>query len=347
MLKLTIVKSIVNWIYVRWNTLNIPFINSSQVVVFIITFVMALIAGPIFIPILTRLKFGQTVRDDGPKTHLKKTGTPTMGGVIFLIPVLIMSVYYSIKDPGILPLAFVTLGFGAIGFIDDFIKVVKKRKDGLYAKQKMLGLLLIAVVFTFYLVFNTDLGVDVNIPFLGTIDSAWFFIVFTIFVLISMTNAVNITDGLDGLATGITLIVMVFFTVVAMTRGEWTYIKVFSAIVAGGCLGFLSFNIHPAKVFMGDTGSLALGGAVAATAIMMKMPFILLVVGAVYVIEILSVAIQVISFKLRGKRVFKMAPIHHHFELVGWKETKVVAVFWITTLILCFIGLLALGFRFV
>lgn len=331
--------------------MTLPFSISIQVVAFVITFVLALIVGPILIPVLTRFKFGQTVRDDGPQTHLKKTGTPTMGGVIFLIPALLMSIYfyYTGMFAKILPLAFVTIGFGVIGFIDDFLKIRKKSKDGLSAMQKMFGLLVIATVFAFYISY-TDLGTDIIIPFLGkniTFDLAWAFIPFTIFVLLSTTNAVNMTDGLDGLASGITLIVMVFFTLVAMTSGEWDYIKVFSAMIAGGCMGFLVYNVHPARVFMGDTGSLALGGAVGAIAIMMKLPLIILIVGAVYVIELLSVAIQVVSFKTRGKRVFKMAPIHHHFELLGWKETRVVHVFWLVTIILCIIGLLSLGIRFV
>ena len=323
------------------------FTGSVQVTVFVITFVLALIAGPILIPILTKLKFGQTVRDDGPKTHFKKMGTPTIGGLIFLIPITLVLMYFSLSYPKILPMLLVTLGFGVVGLIDDLIKVLKKSKDGLFAGQKMLGLLLIAAAFAFYIAYFTDLGVDVTIPFVGTVNSAWFFILFTIFVLIATTNGVNLTDGLDGLATGVTLIVMVFFTVVAMTRAEWDYIKVFTASVAGGCLGFLVFNIHPARVFMGDSGSLALGGAVASTAIMLKMPFILLLVGGIYVVEVLSDIIQVTSFKLRRKRVFKMAPLHHHFELSGWKETKVVAVFWTTTLVLCIIALLLLGVRFV
>lgn len=327
--------------------MNTPFYNTIQVTAFVVTFFLALIAGPVFIPALARLKFGQTVRDDGPASHFKKTGTPTMGGLIFLVPVTLVSLYYARTYPGLLPLLFVTLGFGIIGFVDDFIKVVKKRKDGLYANQKMFGLILIAASFTYYIAYHTDIGFDVSIPYIGTINSIWFFFAFTIFVLLATTNAVNITDGLDGLAAGITLIVMVFFTVVAMTRNEWGYIKVFSAIMAGSCLGFLSFNIHPAKVFMGDTGSLALGGAVAAIAIMLKMPLILLLVGGIYVVETLSVVIQVASFKLRGKRVFRMAPLHHHFELAGWKETKVVAVFWSITLILCLISFLILGFKFV
>ena len=321
--------------------MNLQGYNSIQVIVFIITFVLALVAGPIFIPVLAKLKFGQTVRDDGPKTHLIKTGTPTIGGIIFLIPVLLVSLFFSKIYPEILPIAFVTIGFGAIGFIDDYIKVVRHRKDGLYANQKMFGLILISTIFTLYVAFATDLGNDIVIPLIGSFHSTWAFIIFTIFVLISVTNSVNLTDGLDGLLTGITLIVMVFFTIIAMTRSEWDYIRIFSASMAGGCLGFLTFNIYPARVFMGDTGSLALGGAVAATAIMLKMPFVILVVGAIYVIEALSVIIQVVSFKLRGKRVFKMAPIHHHFELLGWRETKVVAVFWAVTLVLCFLGLFA------
>jgi len=304
--------------------------------------------GPIFIPFLTKLKFGQTVRDDGPQSHLKKTGTPTMGGFIFLVPMIVLSLFYARYDVRILPVALVTTGFGIVGFIDDFIKVVKKRKDGLYWNQKMFGLLLVAVIFSFY-VTKAGIGTDIIIPLLGmdkTIDLAWFFIPFTILVLIASTNAVNITDGLDGLCAGITLIVTLFFSIVAMTRSEWEYIKIFSSILSGGCLAFLAYNAHPAKVFMGDMGSLALGGAVGAIAIMMKLPLILFVVGAIYVIEALSVIIQVASFKLTGKRVFKMAPIHHHFELSGWKEVKVVYVFWTITLLLSIISLLALGIKF-
>lgn len=313
--------------------------DSIQIFVFIITFLLTLVLGPILIPLLRRLKFGQTVRDDGPSSHLKKTGTPTMGGLIFLIPVVLLGIVYSPTYPKILPLIFVTIGFGLIGFIDDYIKVVKKRKDGLYVKQKTLGLLIIATAFSVYLAYFTDLGVQVRIPFIGVINSVWFFIPFTIVYLYAVTNAVNLTDGLDGLLSGITLIIMVFFTVIAMTQSEWNYIKVFAAITAAGCLGFLAFNLHPAKVFMGDTGSLALGGAVGAIMVMMKIPFLVFIVGAIYVLEALSVVIQVASFKTRGKRVFKMAPIHHHFELIGWKETKVVFVFWFVTLALCFLGL--------
>ncbi len=331
---------------------NIPILNSLsiQVATFIVTFILALISGPILIPMLRRLKFGQTVRDDGPRTHLVKTGTPTIGGLIFLIPIIIMTVYFSVegKYQQIIPLAFVTVGFGIVGFLDDLIKVVKKSKNGLTPSQKMLGLLIISGLFAYYVATYTNIGTQIDIPFVKgvTLDLTWAYIPFTIFFLLCITNGVNLTDGLDGLASGVTLIVAVFFTIVAMTRGEWDYIKVFSSIIAGGCLGFLAFNIHPAKVFMGDTGSLALGGAIGAIAVMMKLPLLILIVGLVYVIEELSVAIQVISFKLTRKRVFKMAPIHHHFELCGWKETKVVYVFWSATIVLSFIGLVSLGFKF-
>lgn len=328
--------------------MSLPFNVSLQVITFILTFVLALLIGPISISALRRLKVGQTVRDDGPSTHLKKQNTPTIGGIIFLIPALIMSLIFSRTYPEIIPMALVTLGFGSIGFLDDFIKVVKRRKDGLYAWQKTIGLFLVSFIYIIYVTFFTDLGTATVIPFLG-IEYELHPVVYMMFlfvVLYAATNSVNLTDGVDGLCAGVTLIVMVFFTVVAMTRNEWEYIKIFCSIIAGGCLGFLVFNIHPAKVFMGDTGSLALGGAVASAAIMMKMPMIIVIVGGIYVVESLSVILQVASFKLRGKRVFKMAPIHHHFELLGWKETKVVSVFWLVTLVLCFIGMLALRFRF-
>ncbi|MDQ2086880.1 phospho-N-acetylmuramoyl-pentapeptide-transferase [Herbivorax sp. ANBcel31] len=321
---------------------------STHVIFFILTFIFSIVLGPVLIPLLARLKFGQTVRDDGPKSHYKKTGTPTMGGVIFLIPVLVLSIYYGTKNPEILPLAFVTIGFGFIGFVDDFIKVVKKRKDGLYWKQKMLGLLLVAVSFSFYISYK-GIGTEIIIPFLGmdkTVSLGWLFIPFTVIVLISATNSVNITDGLDGLAAGVTLIVSVFFTIVAMTSSEWEYVKIFSSIISGGCLGFLAFNTHPAKVFMGDTGSLALGGAVGAVSIVMNMPLILIIAGGVYVIESLSVLIQVSYFKMTGKRILKMAPIHHHFELSGWKETKIVITFCIVTILLCIVGFFALRIKF-
>lgn len=313
-----------------------------QVTSFIVTFILALIAGPILIPFLTRLKFGQTVRDDGPASHFKKTGTPTMGGLIFLIPITLVSLYFIPEYREIQVMLLVTLGFGAIGFIDDFIIAVKKRKDGLYANQKTLLQILVAAIFAVYVCLYTDAASGVMIPFTQYEVPVWAYMFFIVILMYATTNSVNLTDGLDGLCSGVTLIVMVFFTIVAMTRNDWDTVKIFSSSVAGGCLGFLVFNLHPARVFMGDTGSLALGAAVGAIAVMMKMPLILLVVGAIYVMESLSVIIQVTSYKLRRKRVFRMAPIHHHFELSGWKETKVVYVFWTATVILCVIGLVIL-----
>lgn len=331
--------------------MKINFFTSAQVLAFAATFLMALIAGPIIITMLKRLKFGQTVRDDGPATHLKKMGIPTIGGLIFLIPMIITSVIFAPKYPDIIPMLLVTTGFGVVGFIDDIIKVVKKNKDGLSVAQKSFGQLLVSAAFAVYVAYSPSLGTGMILPFMG-IDTVvelpvWLFIPFIILVMYLITNSVNLTDGVDGLCTGVTLIVAVFFTVVAMVRGEWDFVKLFCSITAGGCLGFLVFNIHPAKVFMGDTGSLALGGVVGAAAVIMKMPWMLLVVGAIYAVESLSVMIQVASFKLRGKRVFKMAPIHHHFELSGWAETKVVRVFWLITLVLCFIGFATLRIRII
>jgi phospho-N-acetylmuramoyl-pentapeptide-transferase len=322
---------------------------SAHVIAFIVVFAASLILGPVFIPILSRLKFGQTVRDDGPASHLKKTGTPTIGGIIFLLPVILVSFYFSGDYPELIPLALVTAGFGAVGFIDDFLKVVKRSKDGLYPRQKTIWLLIVAAAFIFYITFVYNLGTDIIIPFAGIDETfglpVWVYIPFTIIVFYAASNSVNMTDGVDGLAAGVTLIVMVFFTVVAMTRSEWDSIKMFSSICAGGCLGFLAFNMHPARVFMGDTGSLALGGAVAASAVMMKMPWILILAGGIYVLESLSVILQVASFKLTGRRIFRMAPIHHHFELSGWKENTVVRVFWTVTVFLCLLGFLTLRFR--
>lgn len=316
--------------------------NSPEVVAFAVTFILSLVAGPIIIPLLKRLKFGQTVRDDGPASHLKKMGIPTIGGLIFIIPMIITSLLFASKYPGIVPILAVTLGFAAIGFIDDMIKVIKKNKDGLSAKQKSFGQFTVSAVFAFYVAYSPSLGTGMILPFTGSSAivelPVWLFIPLVIIVMYLITNSVNMTDGVDGLAAGVTLIVTVFFTIVAMTADQWDVVKLICSITAGGCLGFLVYNIYPAKVIMGDTGSLALGGVVGAAAVVMKIPWILLVVGAIYAVESLSVFIQVTSFKLRGKRVFKMAPIHHHFELSGWKETKVVTVFWLITLALCFVG---------
>lgn len=313
------------------------------------TFILSLIAGFVIIPVLRRLKFGQIVRDDGPATHLKKMGTPTIGGVIFLIPMTVTTLFFARLYPGAFPMLLISLAFAVIGFIDDMIKIVKKNKDGLSPRQKSFGQFLIAAAFAFYTAYDPSLGTGIILPFTGgeaVVElPLWLFIPLIIVVMYLITNSVNMTDGVDGLAAGVTLIVSVFFTIVAMLEPEWNYVKLVCSITAGGCLGFLVFNIYPAKVIMGDTGSLALGGIVGAAAVVMKMPWILLVVGAIYAVESLSVFIQVISFKLRGKRVFKMAPIHHHFELSGWKETKVVTVFWLITIVLCFIGFATLNLK--
>jgi phospho-N-acetylmuramoyl-pentapeptide-transferase len=293
------------------------------------------------IPFLTKLKFGQYVRDDGPQSHLKKTGTPTMGGLIILASMLISSLAFIKGNLDGIVVLFVTLGFGAIGFWDDYIKVVKKRSLGLKPMQKIISQLIITGLFGLYITTCTDIGTDVFIPFSGgfSIHLGTVYIPFLIFTVIGTVNSVNLTDGLDGLASGVTVIVAVFFCIVAWAVGSGTLPIAGAAI--GSLMGFLLFNSYPAKVFMGDTGSLALGGFISAMAFLLKMPIFIMIVGIIYVLEALSVIIQVTSFKLTNKRVFKMAPIHHHFELSGWSETKVVSLFYIVTAIACLVGFLA------
>ena len=308
----------------------------------LIGFALSVIMGPVVIPILRRLKMGQTEREDGVKSHLKKAGTPTMGGVIILGSIVLTSVLY-IKDyPKIIPILFVTLGFGLIGFLDDYLKVVMKRSDGLFPKQKMGLQILVTAVFAFYMV-KTETPMGWLIPFSGGeyVDWGWLSVPLMFIVIIGTVNGVNFTDGLDGLASSVTVLVATFFTVVAI--GTKSGIEPITCAVVGALLGFLLFNVYPASVFMGDTGSLALGGFVASTAYMLQMPFFIAIVGLIYLIEVLSVMIQVAYFKKTGgKRIFKMAPIHHHFELCGWSETRVVAVFSIITAILCLIALMAM-----
>lgn len=309
----------------------------------IVAFAITAILGPVLIPILHRIKAGQSIREEGPKAHQVKAGTPTMGGIMIILSVIVtcISIGHGLNaDMGILLLSFVLCG--AIGFCDDFIKVVKKRNLGLTALQKLIFQIIIAVIIAVYQAKVSVYGTSVYIPiWRNYLDFGWFYIPFVVFVLVAMVNAVNLTDGLDGLAGGCVAIVALFFALVGNTTGV-TSPTVFSAAIAGGCLGFLLFNHYPAKVFMGDTGSLALGGALAVAAVMMNIEMILPIAGGIFVAEVLSVIIQVLSFKTRGKRVFKMAPLHHHFELSGWKETKVVAVFWSITLILCVISMLIL-----
>ncbi|CAK7072295.1 phospho-N-acetylmuramoyl-pentapeptide-transferase [Tissierella carlieri] len=308
-----------------------------------ISFLITLILGPIMIPLLRRLKIGQSVRDDGPQTHLKKSGTPTMGGIIIFIALVITVLTSGMMNKDMYILLISTFGFGLIGFIDDYIKVVKRRSLGLRAYQKLIGQVMLATVLAVYQSSTSILGTKLIVPFLNNqyLDLGPLYIPFIAFVVVATVNAVNLTDGLDGLASGVTLIILSFFGLIALNWGMGS-ISIFSTALAGACLGFLIHNAHPAKVFMGDTGSLALGGAVAAIAILLNIPLVIPIVGGVYFIETLSVIIQVASFKLTGKRVFLMAPLHHHYEQKGWKETKVVAVFWTATVILCLIGILSL-----
>lgn len=308
----------------------------------IVAFLIHIILCPIFIPMLKRLNFGQYIRDDGPKSHLKKQGIPTMGGIVILISFLIASLFFVKSNPQGIAILVATFGYGIIGFMDDYIKVVLKRSLGLKPLQKIVGQIAVTALFAFILVQYTDVGTEVLIPFTDvTFDLGVLYLPFLFVVMIGTTNSVNLTDGLDGLASGVTVLVATFFAVVSW--GESSGVGPITAAAVGSLLGFLLFNAYPAKVFMGDTGSLALGGFVAATAIMLKMPVFLLIVGLVYVIEALSVMIQVGYYKMTKRRIFKMAPIHHHFELSGWPESKVVAVFCIFTAMLCLVGLLAVS----
>lgn len=307
---------------------------------------VCLITGPFLIPVLRRLKFGQTVRAEGPKSHLKKQGTPTMGGVMFFFG-LTLGTIFIVKDNlyTILLLVF-TLGYGLIGFIDDFIKIVKKRSLGLTARDKIIGQLILSTLLGWVSVNYLGRGTDIIIPFSGTqIDLGYLYIPFVILVAIGTSNAVNLTDGLDGLATGVTLFVALGYVIIGF--GEQMFsVTIFGMALVGSCLGFLFFNVNPARVFMGDTGSLALGGALAALAVITKTELILPIMGGVYVIETLSVIIQVISFKLTGKRVFLMSPIHHHFELKGWSEQRVVFTFWTVAAIFVLLGLKIYNYTF-
>ncbi len=309
----------------------------------LISFALSAVIGPVIIPILRRLKMGQTEREEGVKEHLKKAGTPTMGGVIILLSIVITSVFYIRTNPQIIPILFVTLGFGLIGFLDDYLKVVMKRSDGLFPKQKMALQILVTAIFAFYLVKVTNIPLTMLVPFTEGkyLDLGWLAIPLLFIAVIGTVNGVNFTDGLDGLASSVTVLVATFFTVVAI--GTKSGIEPATCAVVGALLGFLLFNVYPASVFMGDTGSLALGGFVASTAYMLQMPLFILIVGLIYLVEVLSVMIQVTYFKKTGgKRIFKMAPIHHHFELCGWSETRIVAVFSIATTILCLVALMAI-----
>ena len=308
----------------------------------IVSFAISALLGPIVIPFLRRLKVGQTERKE-LESHLKKNGTPTMGGLMILASIIITSVFYVKDYPKIVPILFMTVGFGVIGFLDDYLKVVLRRSDGLLAWQKMLCQIVVTTVFAVYMGCYSDVPLTMLIPFSGGkyLDLGWGAFPVLYLAVIGTVNGTNFTDGLDGLASSVTIMVATFFSVVAI--GTNAGIAPITCAVVGALLGFLLFNVYPASVFMGDTGSLALGGFVVSAAYMMQMPLFIVIVGLIYLVEVLSVIIQVTYFeKTGGKRIFRMAPIHHHFELGGWSETRVVAVFSITTAILCMIALLGL-----
>ena len=308
----------------------------------IIAFAISALLGPVVIPFLRKLKVGQTERKE-LESHLKKNGTPTMGGIMILASIIITSLFYVKDYPKIVPILFMTVGFGVIGFLDDYLKVVLRRSDGLLAWQKMLCQIVVTTVFAVYMGCYSDVPLTMLIPFSGGkyLDLGWGAFPVLYLAVIGTVNGTNFTDGLDGLASSVTIMVATFFSVVAI--GTNAGIAPITCAVVGALLGFLLFNVYPASVFMGDTGSLALGGFVVSAAYMMQMPLFIVIVGLIYLVEVLSVIIQVTYFKKTGgKRIFRMAPIHHHFELGGWSETRVVAVFSITTAILCMIALLGL-----
>lgn len=307
-----------------------------------IGFLIVIILGPIFIPMLARFKFGQTVRDEGPQSHLAKNGTPTMGGVMMIVAILITGLTRAKISQGLIVGLICIVGFGFVGFLDDFIKIKMKRSLGLKAYQKIILQFALALYIAYYQYSASPSATQLAIPFTNhIINLGILYIPFMMIFIIGTVNAVNLTDGLDGLASGVTLIVSCFFMLFAVSISN-SDVAILAAATAGACLGFLGFNSYPAKVFMGDTGSMALGGAVVAFATLTNSPLIIIIVGFVYLAEALSVMMQVSYFKLtHGKRIFKMAPLHHHFEQCGWPETRVVFVFWIATVVLCWIGVLA------
>ncbi len=303
-----------------------------------VAFVLTLIMGPLFIPILRRMKFGQQIRTDGPQGHLKKQGTPTMGGTIILLALSLAVLRFADKNIELLILLIASLGYGLVGFLDDYIKIIFKRSLGLTAKQKLLGQLLVSVIVCFLLI-RQGHSTDLFVPFFDlSFNPGWLYFPLMVLLMLGASNAVNLTDGLDGLLAGTSAIAFGAYTIIAMNHTQ-PEAAIFSAAMVGAVLGFLVFNAHPAKVFMGDTGSLGIGGGLVAVSILTKSELLLAIIGGVFLVEILSVVIQVVSFKTRGKRVFKMSPIHHHFELVGWSEWRVVITFWVTGLLLAAFGL--------
>ena len=318
---------------------------NMQAIYFCISFVITAIIGKLIIPILKNLKVGQNERADGPRSHLRKQGTPTMGGIIIIISIVILSVAYSLLNAStkILPILLASVGFGIVGFVDDFKKLVLKNTEGLNPKLKMFGLLIIATIYTLYLVRVINIGTDIAIPFLNmSIElPGWLYIVFTIVVMLGATNAVNLTDGVDGLSASVLFIITGTLSTIAFKLGSVST-SIFASIVSGSCAGFLIYNMYKAKVFMGDTGSLLLGGVISSIAIYLKNPLILVIIAIIPVIETVSVILQVLYFRKTGKRLFRMSPLHHHFELSGWRENKVVSVFSFITLLACMLGVLSI-----
>lgn len=306
-----------------------------------ISFLIVIILGPIFIPMLTKFKFGQTVRDDGPKTHLQKNGTPTMGGVLIIIAILITGLTRSNISSDMVIGLICVVGFGFVGFVDDFIIIKMKRSLGLKPWQKIVMQVALALYVSYYQYSSSPSATQLIIPFTdAVINLGPLYVPIMTFMIVGIVNAVNLTDGLDGLASGVTLIVATFFMIFATSISN-TDVAVLAAATVGACIGFLGFNAYPAKIFMGDTGSMALGGAVTAFAILTNSMLLFVLVGGIYFAEAISVMLQVTYYKLTKKRIFKMAPIHHHFEQCGWPETRVVFIFWITTVVLAWIGIIA------
>ncbi len=322
---------------------------SIQIIYLIFTFIFTAILGKLTIPILKKLKVGQSEREDGPRSHLRKQGTPTMGGIMLIISIMIFSTIASIltKDAEsskiILMIAMASIGFGIVGFIDDFKKVVLHNTEGLNPKLKMLGLLVVSSLYTVFLVRYVNIKQELILPFTDfTINlPEYLFIPFTILVMLSATNAVNLTDGIDGLAASVSAIMVTAISIIAI-KLRIIEASIFGAIVIGSCLGFLIYNFHKAKVMMGDTGSLLLGGVISSMTIYLRIPIFLLIIALVPIIETLSVIFQVLYFRKTGKRLFRMAPLHHHFELIGWRENRVVGAFSLVTLICSIIGILAI-----
>lgn len=322
---------------------------TSQLICLIVSFVLTAILGKITIPILKKLKVGQNERSDGPRAHLKKQGTPTMGGIMMIISIVFVSIIFCLinKDMEtnmpIIAIACASIGFGIVGFVDDFKKIVLKNTEGLNPRLKMFGLLIISVMYTIFLIKYVNIGTDIIIPFIGYDLNLpiWIYIPFTILVMLSATNAVNLTDGVDGLAGSVTAIMVTAISIIAIKVGMDS-VSIFGAIVVGTVIGFLIYNFYKAKVMMGDTGSLLLGGVISSMTIYLKLPLILLIVAIIPICETLSVILQVLYFKKTGNRLFKMAPLHHHFELSGWRENKVVAVFSLVTLVASVLAIMAI-----